>query len=245
MASLISDSACAVSPPLGAGFHTVQIILSSSLCNFHFPSLLLHSPLCPPSTSQRSLSPFFKAHWSQRGICSHCPPVWDLENLKGQSPSVTLFLLLLDSKILSSRTHLLCTTTNCMICMCIKYTHQKQIAFITGKPICGATACEGNHLEFITYASKSICIQMCNARPPTKGLVNWISADGLSGKCCASNKVPLLQSRAAVRVNSCPAGRHISLCSPCVGLLFLSVPMSHLPFSRFAGTFPAETLIIF
>lgn len=53
MTSLISDSVCVISPPLGAGFHTVQIISSFSLCNFNFPSLLLHSSLCPPSMSQQ------------------------------------------------------------------------------------------------------------------------------------------------------------------------------------------------
>lgn len=45
----------------------------------------------------------------------------------------------------------------------IKYTRHIQITFIQGKPICGATAGKGNDLEFISYVSKSICIQMCNA----------------------------------------------------------------------------------
>lgn len=53
MTSLISDSVCVIFPPLGAGFHTVQIISSFSLCNFNFPSLILHSSLCPPSMSQQ------------------------------------------------------------------------------------------------------------------------------------------------------------------------------------------------
>lgn len=47
-------------------------------------------------------------------------------------------------------------------CISIKYTRHNQITLITGKPTCGATACKGNGLEFISYVSKSICIQMCN-----------------------------------------------------------------------------------
>lgn len=53
MRSLISDSVCVTSPPLGAGFHTVQIILTLSLCNFNSPSLPLLYPRRPPSMSQQ------------------------------------------------------------------------------------------------------------------------------------------------------------------------------------------------
>ena len=53
--SLISDSVCVISLPLGAVFHTVQIISCPSLCDFIFPALLFHCFLCPPSLSRRLL----------------------------------------------------------------------------------------------------------------------------------------------------------------------------------------------
>lgn len=140
--------------------------------------------------------------------------------------------------------------------MSIKHTRHNPITFIKGRPICGATACKGNRLEFLRYVSESICIQMCNAEPQQSAWLIKLALMVSAGKCCASNKAPLLQSRAAVRGNSRPAGRRISSCSsrgrlggqscqekgwavisPC-----FSVP---LPFSLFTSTFPAETLIFF
>lgn len=63
--------------------------LISPLLHFILPSVL---HLCL-SRSQRSVSLFFMAHWSLKSIWSHCPPVWDLENLRGHSASLTLLLL--------------------------------------------------------------------------------------------------------------------------------------------------------
>lgn len=74
-------------------FRSFQIPPSETLISplLHFILLsVLH--LCL-SRSQRSVSLFFMAHWSLKSIWSHCPPVWDLENLRGQSASLTLLLL--------------------------------------------------------------------------------------------------------------------------------------------------------
>lgn len=87
MTGLITDSVCVIFPPLSAGFYIVEIILSCSLWNFNFPLSyfillsLLH--LCL-STSQRLFSLFFKAHWSQNRMRSHCLPVCYLANLQRQ-----------------------------------------------------------------------------------------------------------------------------------------------------------------
>lgn len=97
--------------------------------------------------------------------------------------------------------------------MSIKHTRHNPITFIKGRPICGATACKGNRLEFLRYVSESICIQMCNAEPQQSAWLIKLAPMVSAGKCCASNKAPLLQSRAAVRGNSRPAGRRISSCT--------------------------------
>lgn len=53
MTSLISDSVCATSHPLGAVFHVVQIILNFLPFDLNPPSFLLLPFLCPPSMSKQ------------------------------------------------------------------------------------------------------------------------------------------------------------------------------------------------
>lgn len=53
MTSLISNSVCATSHPLGAGFHVVQIILNFLPSDLNPPSFLLLPFLCPPSMSKQ------------------------------------------------------------------------------------------------------------------------------------------------------------------------------------------------
>lgn len=72
--------------------------------------------------------------------------------------------------------------------MSIKYTRHNPITFIKGRPICGAAACKGNHLGFLHYVSKSICIQMCNAEPQQSAWLIKLALMVSAGKCCASNK---------------------------------------------------------
>lgn len=74
-------------------FRSFQIPASETLISplLHFILLSVLHPCL--SRSQRSVSLFFMAHWSLKSIWSHCPPVWDLENLRGHSASLTLLLL--------------------------------------------------------------------------------------------------------------------------------------------------------
>lgn len=178
MTSLITDSVCVIYLlPLAMAFTQSWSFQNppsvTLICNpsYSLPPSVLH--LCL-SSSQRSFSLFFKTRWSQKGIYSHCSPVWDLEDLKGQSTSVTLFSLWLEDREckrqeLSFLPDLLWRTSKYTICFdilravprlymvwavkClirIKHTCHSHIMFMTRKHICSAAACKCSHLEFIS-----------------------------------------------------------------------------------------------